>query len=152
MPAIAVLVAVADQVTKVFVRLTLAPSESVAVVDRILYLTHVRNPGAAFGLLPDRQSLFFAATGGVIAAIVAYYLRARPTDRVLVAALGLELGGAVGNLIDRSIWGKVTDFIDFRWWPVFNVADSAIVAGVLLLGLALVMRGRERGDAREEAS
>lgn len=148
LPAVALAVVLADQLSKFAVRQLLAPSSSIPVIPGVLHLTHVLNPGAAFGLLPNGRFFFFAATGAVIAFIIVYYLRARPSSRLLLAALGLELGGATGNLIDRSASGLVTDFIDFRVWPVFNVADSAIVVGLALL--ALVVLRPERRDGQRD--
>jgi len=131
-------VVIADQLSKYAVRQSLAPSSSIPVIPGVLNLTHVLNPGAAFGLLPGGRTLFFAASGAVIAFIIVYYLRVRPSSPILLTALGLELGGAIGNLIDRSTAGVVTDFIDFRIYPVFNLADSAIVVGLMLLAFVVL--------------
>lgn len=129
----AALVLIADQATKYYVRTTLPNGTSITIVKGLFYITHVRNKGAAFGLFSGKQTVFIIATLLSIGLIVFYYLRTRETLFALNAALGLELGGAIGNLIDRVTIGSVTDFIHVRNFPVFNIADSAIVVGVALL-------------------
>lgn len=113
----------------------------------LLRLTYVENRGAAFGLLQN-QTLFFVLVGVVVIGVIAASYRYLPRSGVLMhLALGLQLGGAVGNLIDRVRQGYVVDFMDFgyrqNWWPVFNVADSAIVVGVALLALTYLRMPRE---------
>ncbi len=117
-------------------------SVPVPVVGDFLRMTYVENRGAAFGLLQD-QTTFFVLVGLIVIGVIAASYRYLPRSGFLVhLALGLQLGGAVGNLIDRLRQGYVVDFIDFgyhtNWWPVFNVADSAICVGVGLLALTLL--------------
>jgi len=136
---VAVAVVVADQITKRLAEDRLRGQRSVPVVDDILRLTYVENRGAAFGLLQD-QTLFFVLVGILVIGVIAASYRYLPRSGFLLhLALGLQLAGAVGNLIDRIRQGYVVDFVDFgyhaNWWPVFNVADSAIVLGVALLAL-----------------
>lgn len=138
--AVAIAVLAIDQVSKALVRATVAPDASVPLIDGVFELTYVRNMGAAFGLFPGRQPVFMLVSVAVVCAIAVYWRRARPTEWPVAISLGLILGGAVGNLIDRAAIGKVTDFfylslIDF---PVFNVADAAIVVGVGVLMLWLL--------------
>jgi len=140
-------VLIVDQTSKAVVRGALAPSESLALVSDVFHLTHVRNAGAAFGLMPGQRELFVMTSTIVIGAIAVYWLWQRPKARWLVRALGLVAGGAMGNLIDRVSLGRVTDFLDFRWFPVFNLADSAIVIGVGLLVLWILF-GPEAGESR----
>ncbi|MFN8472391.1 MAG: signal peptidase II [Anaerolineae bacterium] len=98
-----------------------------------LVLTHTTNTGAAFGLAPDAGWIFVVIAVIVVLGIIFYYDKL-PTDHWMVrVALGLLLGGSIGNLIDRLTRGSVVDFIDLRIWPIFNVADSAIVVGVFIL-------------------
>lgn len=142
-----VVVVVLDQLTKALVRETLPLHESVTIVPGLLDFTHVRNTGAAFGILnaadfPYKTALIaIIASAGLIA--VALY-SATLANQQLAARLGLALiiGGAAGNLIDRARFGAVVDFLDFYWrgwhWPAFNVADSAISAGVALLALRML--------------
>ncbi len=118
-----------DQLTKALVRTWFEPAQSFPLIDGVFHLTYVRNTGAAFGLMPGHRPLFVTATVLVLAAIAVYWWRARPNGLVLVASLGLISGGAIGNLIDRVVAGRVTDFFDFRVFPVFNMADIALVVG-----------------------
>jgi signal peptidase II len=136
---VAGLVVVLDQVTKRLADERLRGQRSVPVVDDILRLTYVENRGAAFGLLQD-QTTFFVLVGIIVIAVIAASYRYLPRSGFMLhLALGLQLGGAIGNLVDRVRQGYVVDFVDFgyhaNWWPVFNVADSAIVVGVALLAL-----------------
>jgi signal peptidase II len=136
---LALLVVVGDQITKRLAEDRLRDQRSVPVLDDILRLTYVQNRGAAFGLLQD-QTTFFVLVGIVVIGVIAASYRYLPRSGFLLhLALGLQLGGAIGNLIDRVRQGYVVDFVDFgyraNWWPVFNVADSAIVIGVALLAL-----------------
>ena len=133
------LVVVVDQITKRLASDRLEGRESVHVVDDVLRFTYVVNRGAAFGLLQD-QTAFFVFVGVLVIGVIAASYRYLPRSGFrLHLALGLQLGGAIGNLIDRVRQGYVVDFVDFgyhsNWWPVFNVADSAIVVGVALLAL-----------------
>ncbi len=122
-----------DQLSKYFIRSQLAHGESFSIIDGFLQITHVQNTGAIFGLFADWQLLFIIAAIGSIVLVVVYYIKMKETHVVFNIALGLELGGAIGNLIDRIGQGHVTDFIHLSIWPVFNIADSAIVIGVVLL-------------------
>lgn len=128
MPAflIAVLVVAVDQATK-----------AIAVVKS--WPSLVRNTGAAFGLFRN-QTLAFILISVFAIALAAYYLAKKKTGYYLPFAL--ILGGAVGNLIDRLRFGYVVDFIDLHWWPVFNVADSCITVGAVLL-FFIVIRGKD---------
>lgn len=141
---------VADQVTKVWVLSALTPYEPVAVTP-FFNLVLVHNTGAAFSLLAEAggwQRWFFVVLTVVIAAIVSVWLcrSAGRGGRATPLALSLVLGGAIGNLIDRLRFGHVVDFLDFHaagWhWPAFNLADSAISCGAVLLVL-LALAGRE---------
>ena len=116
-------------------------------------LQHVTNTGAAFGILKDQTGFLILTTFVGLFAIYLYY-RYPPFDHLVAAiAIGMMLGGAVGNLVDRVRLGRVTDFIDFPLWPSFNVADSSVVVGigVLLAGYALFAERpaakADRGDA-----
>lgn len=140
----AALIVATDQWTKQLARVHLRDSGvlSVPVLGDLLRLTYVENRGAAFGLLQD-QTLFFVLVGLVVVGVIIASFRYLPqTSWLLNLALGLQLGGAIGNLIDRVRSGYVVDFVDFgyktNWWPVFNVADSAIVVGVAILAYSLL--------------
>ena len=143
----AVLVLIADRLTKGLAQQFLSDGPPVEIIPGVVQLTFITNTGGAFGLFRSVPWLFALATIGVSIAIV---WNARKVDKVSTGvALGMILGGALGNLIDRlsgglDLSGPVTDFVDFRIWPVFNVADAAIVLGALLL----VVTGSGRSEPR----
>jgi len=122
-----------DQLTKAIVRASLDPHEAWPNDDWFVNIINVSNSGAAFGILQG-QTVFLIVTSLVgVAAIVLYYMYPPMEHGLLRVALGLQLGGAAGNLIDRVRTGEVTDFINFRHWPAFNVADSGISVGVVTI-------------------
>ncbi len=127
-----------DQFTKALIRRTLLPGQSLPIWPGVFHLSYVQNPGAAFGLLKNQTGLFVAVTAVVVVAILFYASRLQPHMALLRWAMALVLGGAIGNLIDRLRFGYVVDLFDFRVFPVFNVADIAIVCGVGLLFLYLL--------------
>jgi len=144
-----------DQLTKAWIMTTLRVHEGFPVIDRFFNIVHVRNPGAAFGFLagasPAFRSVFFiAVTAAAILIILQYLRKARVEEHSLIVALALIVAGAVGNLIDRVRFGEVVDFLDVYigtyHWPAFNVADSAITCGAILLAMILLRRkdGPER--------
>jgi signal peptidase II len=124
-----------DQGTKALVTGALREQPALSLLGGLVYLVYARNSGAAFSLVPSGGTLFAVAAAVACAAILALYPRVRARAWDVRIALGLILGGAAGNLLDRVRLGYVVDFIDLRWWPVFNVADSAIVIGALLLAI-----------------
>jgi signal peptidase II len=136
-----------DRLTKLWAERALAGRPPLTVIPGVLQLNYTTNSGGAFGLGQSAPWVFAAATIVVAAAIVgsSFRLRNGPT----AVALGLILGGAFGNLTDRAargdglLSGRVVDFIDFHVWPVFNVADSAIVIGAVLLAMGGIRRERE---------
>jgi signal peptidase II len=133
---IAACVIALDQYTKWWVRVHIPVNRSwnpLPWLDRFVTFTHVENTGVAFGLLKGMNWLFVIVAAVVIVLIVVYYRRLAATSWVLHAAFGLQLAGALGNQIDRVLRGHVTDFIDVRVWPIFNVADSSVVVGTILL-------------------
>jgi signal peptidase II len=144
-------VVVADQVTKAVVLATLDDGRSVRVIDGVLHWTLQRNPGAAFGIFRRAPALFTIVAILIATAIIVASPKVR--DRVNAVALGLVLGGALGNLVDRLVRapgpfrGRVIDFIDFRVWPTFNLADSAVVVGAILLAIASFRSDRKRSPA-----
>jgi signal peptidase II len=133
--SLAAAVAAADQLTKHWATDALAadPGSGPQWLGGRLALTYTTNSGAAFGLLADRNILFLFS-GLIIVAVIALSWRYLPGDKLLLQiSLGLQLGGAVGNLVDRVRQGYVVDFLQIRGWPVFNLADSAICCGVAML-------------------
>jgi len=148
--SVSLLIVALDQYTKNLVRSHLPLNHSwnpVSWLAPIVTLTHTRNTGAAFGLLPNMSIFFVVVALVVVAAIIIYYRQIAVGSWMLRSAFGLQLGGAVGNLIDRVRQGYVTDFIDFRVWPIFNVADSALVVGTILLAIyALFLDPGRKGE------
>lgn len=145
--AIAVAVVALDQLTKLWVVRTLDPGDTRPLIDGWLHLSHVRNTGAAFGLLRGLGGvLALAALAGAVAFVVV--IIRRPAPLVGVAA-ALIAGGALGNLSDRVTRGSVVDFLDLRFWPSFNVADMAISIGAILF---LIAGAVERPDADQRVA
>ena len=145
-PLTALLIVVADQLSKLWIRSNLATGESLFEVG-FFRLTRVHNSGAAFGLFQGQSFLLtIIALVSVIALLLyAFFFHHKFPflgNRLGKLALGLVLGGTVGNLIDRIHLGYVTDFIDFNFWPAFNIADSAIVVGIIILAYSLICLAR----------
>ncbi len=129
---------VADQLTKYLIRESLAIGESWPR-EGFLRITHGTNTGTAFGLFPD-QTLLLTIASVVAIGFIIYFYRAHGGQTWLSGLnVGLLLGGAFGNLIDRVVAGRVTDFIDVGPWPIFNIADSAVVVGITLLITSMVL-------------
>lgn len=137
-----VLVAVVgvDQALKLLVASTHPLGVSTDLLDGILSLTYIRNPGAAFGLLPQVPVLVPALIALTLLSVLFYNDARWVAPPRVQAALALLAGGAVGNLIDRIRFGAVVDYIDVHIWPVFNVADLAVTTGAVLLMISLVAR------------
>src|SRR4029077_18196735 len=135
--AVALAAMLADQVTKHIVTATLALDDSVHVLGP-LSIHHVQNSGIAFGLFSSATAIVTVVTAGAVVWMIVFFARSGARHPVLPAALGLLIGGSVSNLVDRIRLHHVTDFIDLKWWPAFNLADSFIVIGVAILLMALV--------------
>ncbi len=129
----ALVVVVCDQVSKWAVSTRMVRGVPVPVIGHVLYLTPTYNTGGAFSLFQARNTVFIVIAGLAILALVYAYQRMQRRELLPTAAMSLALGGAVGNLLDRIRLGHVVDFFDLRWWPVFNIADSAISVGICLL-------------------
>jgi signal peptidase II len=139
---LALLIVLVDQATKWLVETRLKDGKVIELLGGLVRLDYTLNTGAAFGILRTRGLLFALVAVVVSVGIVVYYRAVASSPAAIRVGLALVLGGAVGNLIDRVRLGYVVDFVDLRWWPVFNVADSAIVIGVcLLIGYALFSAG-----------
>lgn len=123
----------ADQLSKLAVRYFLPPGTSYPVLPPWLFLTHVANPGAAFGLIPYRTWVLVGVGGAVLLAAGALLLFWRQAPGRARTGLAVLAAGALGNLVDRLVAGRVVDFIDLRVWPVFNLADVAVVVGLGLV-------------------
>jgi signal peptidase II len=139
--AIAVAAVIADQVTKHVVATNVTLGDQLHVVGPFS-ISHVQNSGIAFGLFAHATAGVIALTAVAIAWMLLYFARSGARHPVLPIALGLVIGGSVSNLADRVRLGFVTDFLDFRYWPAFNLADSFIVIGVAILVAALALAER----------
>lgn len=141
-------VLIADQLTKQLVVLTMIPGQSMPH-SGLFRFTHLINTGSAFGFFPN-QTLFLIIASFVGIGVLLVFYRTHPVNSTLLQiSLGLQLGGATGNLVDRVRLGYVVDFIDVGAWPVFNLADSAIVVGLLGLLWALAFTSG-RGTPKPE--
>jgi signal peptidase II len=141
-------VVVLDQALKAAVAGLMEQGRAVAVIPHLLWLTYTTNTGAAFGLLRGSGQVVFLTALIIVVLLLAWFFWSRGSMGAWAfAGLGLIIGGAVGNLVDRLFRGSVVDFIDFSWWPVFNIADMAIVAGVIII---LLVYARELWRAEGE--
>ena len=129
-----------DRASKHFVITHMALAETIPIIKGFFHITYVKNPGAAFGLLQDKKWFFIFVTMVILLVIIYLVITLGRQNVLLSLTLGLIAGGAAGNLVDRLQSGLVIDFLDFRGiWPyVFNIADSALVAGVFLLAVQIL--------------
>lgn len=158
---VAALIVALDQATKLWIARSFALHETVPILPGFFDLTYVRNTGAAFSLLAGRSAAFrlpfFAVISVLAGAAIIGFVRQTPASRrTVLLGCAAVLGGAVGNLIDRLLYGDVIDFVLVHWrewyWPAFNVADSCITVGVIVLLLrALFVRDEADGVAGSEA-
>lgn len=132
-----------DQLVKWWVRAEMFLGESIPVVHNIFHLTYIENPGAAFGMFKDKTIFFVIFTLIIIGVMVYLYWHQTERKTLFCYSLALVIGGALGNLIDRMVKGTVTDMFDFRIWPVFNIADMAVVIGLIYLAYCLIFRGED---------
>ena len=133
--------------TKALIRSSVGLNETIVVIPGVFDIAYVRNSGAAFGMLPGRRDLFVVVALAMIGSVALYWWREHPTEWPVVIPLGLVVGGAIGNLVDRASSGLVTDWLAFSFFsPVFNLADCAIVVGVSSL-VVWILFGPMPGDA-----
>lgn len=135
--ALAVIILFFDQLTKLFVTQYLQLNQTLPVIKGVLYLSLVHNRGAAFGIFKNQAAIFIIAALFAIVLIVLSLRKNRQASLYNFALVSI-LAGSAGNLIDRLRFGYVIDFIDLRVWPVFNLADSAITVGAVLLGYSIL--------------
>ena len=138
---VAGLVVLADQISKALILTYLPLHHSISVIAGIFDITHILNPGGAFGLMADRsvvvRTIVFLFISSMAVGLIFYFYHKTPlTHKFLATGFALIFGGAIGNLIDRVRFGTVVDFLDFyigrHHWPAFNIADSAITVGILI--------------------
>ena len=126
-----------DQLTKFMIKQNFQLNQSIPIIKNIFHLTYVTNSGSAFGLFKGMNVFFMIFAIIVIIAIYKYLNKIKNNEKILQIAVGLLLGVTIGNLIDRVMYGSVIDFLDFRIWPVFNIADSAVTISIIFLVILL---------------
>ena len=132
-----------DQFVKSVIQQKMQEGLSIPVLPGIFHITYILNPGAAFGLFEEQQWLFILVAVLLVLGVAVLFRQLLQQPPVMRFGAALLVGGALGNLMDRIRLGKVVDFLDFRIWPIFNVADIAICVGV---GLILLAMFKEQGD------
>lgn len=134
---------ISDQAVKYLVRNTLTEGQSIPVIENIFHITYVENPGAAFGILANHRILFLILTAIITGVMIYLYFNLRNKKSPTAISLGIVVSGAIGNFIDRFLHGSVTDFLDFRIWPVFNIADICICVGLALICYFVIIKGED---------
>lgn len=161
---IALIIVFADQGTKILVKETMMLHDTIPVMGSTIQLTYIENPGMAFGIRffethPFWGRWFFSIVSIVASVGLIWYIHLTRTEKMIYrSSLGLILGGAVGNLIDRVIFGRVVDFMDvdipdmlgMQRWPVFNIADSAVVCGMILMTCFIVFSKSAQNEDKIE--
>lgn len=142
-------VLVLDQLGKYYIQTHLEPGASVPVIDGLFHITYILNPGAAFGIMKNQTVLFLLVALVLFAIVLIIYPRLPAGHLLLRVGIGMQVGGAAGNFIDRFRTGCVVDFFDFRIWPVFNIADIGIVLGVALILYDILYLSVKEGKSRE---
>lgn len=152
---IALLIILVDQLTKWAIVSYMNLGQSITVIENFLYITSHRNRGAAWGILQGQMWFFYIITVIVVAILVIYIQRLPKQQRLMGIALGLMLGGAIGNFIDRIFRKEVVDFINtyiFTYdFPIFNIADSALVVGVGLVLILTLLEGKQEKETSNES-
>lgn len=146
--AIAVISVVLDQITKWLAVVNLKGNESVSIIGEVLHFTYVENRGAAFGMMKDARWIFMIISTVAIAALVFYLVKYKPKSYLAVSAIGMIVGGGIGNMIDRIWLGYVVDFIYIKIidFAVFNVADSFVCVGTALLVIYILFFYKEKTE------
>lgn len=151
---IALAIIIFDQLTKWIVVKEMELGESIPVIDNFLYITSHRNRGAAWGILQGQMWFFYVITIIVVIGLIVYIRKINKADKWLGVALGLMLGGAIGNFIDRVFRQEVVDFVNtyiFTYdFPIFNVADSALVVGVGIMFILTLFEGKQKKESTKE--
>ena len=143
-----------DRFFKVLIQTYFIPGESLIVVPKVLHLTYILNPGAAFGLMAGHTWIFVVTAFVVVGGVIYAQFRIPRSEKFTRLAIGMIGGGALGNLYDRLVTGSVVDYLDFQIWPyVFNFADSMIViaAGLLMLLIYLDEKAQDKPEKRDES-
>lgn len=144
-----ILIVSADQFVKAIITASMTPGESIPILKHVFHVTYVQNPGAAFGILPNQRLFFLIAGVAILIGAIMIYSRLKKSDTLMRLGMISMISGASANLIDRFQNGLVVDFLDFRVWPVFNIADIAIVFGTSFMIYALMFNVGETNSAQE---
>ena len=134
---------IADQAAKHLVRTTMMQGQSIPIIENIFHITYIENPGAAFGILANQRMLFLILTAVIVGVMIYLYFSLSNKKSLTAISLGIVVSGAIGNFIDRFMQGTVTDFLDFRIWPIFNIADIAICVGLALICYFIIIKGED---------
>ncbi|GAB3793634.1 signal peptidase II [Virgibacillus kimchii] len=149
---IALVIIILDQVTKWIIVNTMELGERIPVIENFFYITSHRNAGAAWGILQGQMVFFYIITVIVVIGIIFYMQKYAKENRLLAVSLSLLLGGAIGNFIDRLLHQEVVDFLDFHIFgynfPIFNVADSSLTIGVMLVIIVTIIDERKKGKSK----
>ncbi len=150
---IALAVILIDQVTKWMIVKEMYYGQSITVIENFLYITSHRNRGAAWGILQGQKWFFYLITVVVVVGLIIYIQKLKKQDKWFGIALALMLGGAIGNFIDRVVRKEVVDFVNtyiFTYdFPIFNVADSALVVGVIIMFIMTLFEGKMKKEHKE---
>ncbi|KJL06524.1 signal peptidase II [Priestia aryabhattai] len=150
---IALAVILIDQVTKWMIVKEMYYGQSITVIENFLYITSHRNRGAAWGILQGQMWFFYLITVVVVVGLIIYIQKLKKQDKWFGIALALMLGGAIGNFIDRVVRKEVVDFVNtyiFTYdFPIFNVADSALVVGVIIMFIMTLFEGKMKKEYKE---
>ena len=144
---LALFIVVVDQFSKFYIQTHMALGMSIPVMQDIFHITYILNAGAAFGLLENQTAFFVMIAVCMVVATIYFYPKIPKRYSLLRFGIGLMVGGAMGNVIDRIKTGYVVDFFDFRIWPIFNIADVGIVCGVGCIIFTIIYLYKEDGDA-----
>lgn len=147
---VAVMIIAADQVSKYYIQSHMMPGTSAPVIQDFFHITYVLNSGAAFGILENKTFFFIFIALAMLIAVLYFYPKIPHKSYLLRFGIGLLTGGAIGNVLDRINTGYVIDFFDFRIWPVFNIADIAIVCGVSIIIYSIAYLSQEEDEPTDE--
>lgn len=133
-----------DQTSKFLILKNLSLGESFALINPVVYIHYIQNKGAAFGILPNFGGFFMIIASLVLALFIFFQKKILKLPKSLQVSLGFIFGGTFGNLIDRIRFGYVIDFIDLKFWPVFNLADTALTVSIIYLAIYLLKKGEHK--------
>ncbi len=148
--SLVIAIIVLDQIIKYVISANMFVGESIPVIPQILHLTYILNAGAAFGILANQRYFFIAIAAILVIIAIYFYPQIQRLSRTFQIAIAMLLAGAIGNMIDRIATGKVVDYIDIRIWPIFNLADVAIVLGCIVIIYELLFTGSPRTVSKKQ--